>query len=60
MIDNFVRDNKSVIIPETIWTLKSVQANILLKSCENLAKMFQKMFPESVITKRFIFSKNKC
>ena len=35
-------------------------ANFLLKSCESLPKVFQKMFPDSVIAKNFTFSKDKC
>ena len=59
-MDNFVYDDKSVTNAEIIWTLKNVQANFLLKSCESLPKVFQEMFPDSVIAKNFTFSKDKC
>ena len=42
-----------------IRTLKNVQANFSLKSCENLPKVFQKMFQDSAIVKNFTFSKDK-
>ena len=50
----------SVTNAEIIWTLKNVQANFLLKSCESLPKVFQELFPDSVIAKNFTFSKDKC
>ena len=58
-MDNFVYDGKSVTNVEIIRTLKNVQANFSLKSCESLLKLFQKMFPDSVIAKNSTFSKDK-
>ena len=55
-MDNFVYDDKSVMNAET---LKNVQANFSFKSCESLPKVFQKMFPDSVIAKNVTFSKDK-
>ena len=59
-MDNFVYDDKSVMNAEIIWTLKNVEANFSFKSCESLPKVFQKMFPDSVIAKNVTFSKDKC
>ena len=51
-MDNFVYDDKSVTNAEIIWTLKNVEVNFSLKSGESLPKVFQKMFPNSVIAKK--------
>ena len=59
-IHSFVYDDKSVTNAAIIWTLKNVQANFSLKTCESLPKVFQKMFSDSVIAKNFTFSKDKC
>ena len=56
-MDNFVYDDKSVMNAEI---LKNVRANFSFKSCESLPKVFQKMFPDSVIAKNVTFSKDKC
>ena len=56
-MDNFVYDDKSVTNAEIIWTLKNVQANFLLKSCESLPKVFQEMFPDSLLQKTSLLVK---
>ena len=56
-MDNFVYDDINVTNAEIIWTLKNVQANLSLKSCENLPKVFHKMFPDA---KNVTFSKDIC
>ena len=59
-IEDFVYDKKNVTNAAIISTLKNVQFNFSLKSCESLLKLFQSMFPDNAIARNFTFSKDKC
>ena len=59
-MEHFVCDKKNVTNTEIIWTLRDVQFNFSLKSCESLPKLFQSMFTDSAIAKNVTFTKDKC
>ena len=57
---------EGLVIPTTVtkaeimWTLKSVVAHIPYRTCLDLPKLFQAMFPASDIASGFTLSKTKC
>ena len=59
-IEDFIYDDKMATNAEIIWTMNVVQSNNSLRSCDDLPKMFQNMFPDSMVAKNFTFGKDKC
>ena len=55
---DFVRKN-DVLRAEVLWTLHTVSAHYSYKSNENVGKVFQAMFPDSVIASKFSCGEKK-
>lgn len=59
VMSNFVT-NDDVLSAEIIWAIKTVVSHYSCSSSSNTNTLFQKMFPDSVIAKKFSCGETKC
>ena len=52
-------EKNDVLSTEILWTLQTISNNYSYKSNENVGKIFQAMFPDSVITSKFACGEKK-
>lgn len=57
-LTNFTREDG--LKAEILWALKVLTSHYSLNSCERTDKLFQKMFPDSVIAQKLYCCKTKC
>ena len=58
MLANFVAKN-DVLSAEIVWTLQTISAHYSYKSNEKVGKIFQAMFPDSMIASKFACGEKK-
>ena len=58
-IDGMVA-RENVIRAEIRWALKTVEYHFSMRSCDGISGLFQVMFPDSEIAKKFQLSRTKC
>ena len=59
VMSNFVT-NDDVLSAEIIWAIKTVVSHYSCSSSSNTNTLFQKMFPDSMIAKKFSCGETKC
>ena len=52
-------EKNDVLSAEILWTLQTISAHYSYKSNENVRKIFQAMFPDSVIASKFACGEKK-
>ena len=57
MLDRSLADK--VTGAEAMWVFKLAQQNYSLRSCENIPLLFQQMFPDSEVVKKFTMGRAK-
>lgn len=57
---NSVITRNEVLTSEVLWALKVANAHFSYKSCEDLSQLFQAIFPDSQIAKKFACGERKC
>jgi hypothetical protein len=57
-LSSFVAKNET-LIAELCWTIKVINSHYSYKSCEDAGKIFQFMFPDSLIAKTFACAERK-
>jgi hypothetical protein len=58
-LTSVVSSNNEVVTAEILWTLKCILSHYSYNSCTNINSLFQNMFPDSQIAKKFTCGENK-
>lgn len=58
-ITSYLLSNEN-LAAEILWALKVVLSHYSYKNCEEIAKLFQRMFRDSTIAQKFTYGEKKC